>query len=99
MTYRVELTARAARNLERIFLAIDAAASVQAKAWFNGLETAVQSLAEHPARSPTIQEDDRLRHLLYGTRRTVYRIIYSIDETRQCVTVLHIRHGARQPLP
>ncbi len=99
MTYRVELTARAGRNLERIFLAINAADSVQAKTWFNGLETVIQSLAEHPARGPTIQEDDRLRHLLYGTGRTVYRIIYSIDERQRSVTVLHIRHGARQTLP
>jgi toxin ParE1/3/4 len=99
MTYRVELTARAGRNLERIFQTINAADSLQAKAWFNGLETAIQSLAEHPARSPIIQEDSRLRHLLYGTGRTVYRIIYLIDEGRRTVTVLHIRHGARQPLP
>jgi mRNA-degrading endonuclease RelE of RelBE toxin-antitoxin system len=33
--------------------------------------------------------------LLYGRRRRRYRIIYAIDESNRTVTVLHIRHGAR----
>jgi hypothetical protein len=36
-----------------------------------------------------------VRHLLYGRSRNVYRIIYAIDERGLAVTVLHIRHGAR----
>jgi toxin ParE1/3/4 len=38
-----------------------------------------------------------LRHLLYGKKPHVYRVIYDIDEQRQLVTVLTIRHGAREP--
>jgi plasmid stabilization system protein ParE len=98
MTYRVELTARAGRNLRHIFAQIDAGDSAQARAWFNGLETAVLSLAEHPARSAVTPENSDLRHLLYGGGRSIYRVIYRIDETRQVVTVVHVRHGARQPL-
>jgi mRNA-degrading endonuclease RelE of RelBE toxin-antitoxin system len=62
------------------------------------LEAAILRLDEHPARSPVIPEDRNLRHLLYGRGRHVYRIIYAIDERRQVVTVLHIRHGARRPV-
>jgi hypothetical protein len=29
--------------------------------------------------------------------RTVYRIIYEIDERRKLVSVLTIRHGAKEP--
>jgi len=69
--------------------------SVQAHAWFNGLERLVLSLAEHPARGAVIPEDGSLRHLLYGRKPNVYRVIYEIDEQNGVVTVLHIRHGRR----
>jgi mRNA-degrading endonuclease RelE of RelBE toxin-antitoxin system len=36
-----------------------------------------------------------LRQLRFGKKRNVYRIIYSIDEQRQIVTVLHVRHSAQ----
>ncbi|MFY9841639.1 MAG: hypothetical protein WA718_19220 [Terriglobales bacterium] len=40
----------------------------------------------------------QLRHLLYGNRPHVYRVIYEVDERRQALSVLTIRHGARQKL-
>lgn len=95
MAYRVDLTERAVRDLRRIYVAINAAETAQARAWFNGLEKAVLSLDEHPARGAPIPENGSLRHLLYGRRRYRYRIIYAIDEHNRIVTVLHIRHGAR----
>jgi mRNA-degrading endonuclease RelE of RelBE toxin-antitoxin system len=36
----------------------------------------------------------RLRHLLYGSKRDVYRVIYDIDEPRKLIRVLTIRHAA-----
>ena len=96
MAYRVDLTERAARNLRRIYRTINTESSARARAWFNGLEKAVFSLDEHPARAPVIPEDNSLRHLLYGRKPNVYRIIYAIDERNRVVTVLHIRHGARK---
>jgi toxin ParE1/3/4 len=95
MAYRVELTERAVRDLERIYRTIEAEDAAQAAAWFNGLEKAILSLDEHPARGAVISEDARLRHLLSGRRRHLYRIIYALDERNRIVTVLHIRHGAR----
>jgi mRNA-degrading endonuclease RelE of RelBE toxin-antitoxin system len=35
-----------------------------------------------------------LRHLLYGKKPNVYRVIFEIDERRRLVHVLTIRHGA-----
>ncbi len=98
MAYRVDLTGRAARNLERIYQTIDAQNTTQAAAWFNGLEKTILSLDKHPARGSPVAEDDRLRQVLYGRRRHRYRIIYTIDERTEIVTVLHIRHGARAEL-
>ena len=98
MPFRVELTARAARDLRRIYRYINAADSDAANAWFNGLEAAILSLSENPARCPIVRERNDLRHLLYGSRRNTYRVIFEIDEPGGVVTVLHIRHGAQEPL-
>jgi toxin ParE1/3/4 len=99
MTYRVELTARASRNLRRIFRHINAESSPQASAWFNALEAAILSLDQHPERSPVTPENRALRHLLFGKKPNVYRVIFAIDARARVVRVLHIRHGARRPLP
>ena len=96
MAYRVELTARAGRDLRRIYKEIKAEDSGQALAWFNGIEAVILSLDEHPGRGAMIPEDRDLRQVLYGERPHIYRIIYAIDELGQIVRVLHIRHGARQ---
>jgi len=95
MAYRVELTIRAARDLRHIYSSIDAQVSLQAKTWFSRLEQAIFSLNEYPARGAIVPEDDRLRQILHGRKPYVYRIIYAIDESRRIVTILHIRHGAR----
>ena len=99
MAYRVDLAARAARNLRRIYRTIHAQHIGQSRDWFNGLEQAILSLDEHPARGVAVPEDDRLRQLLYGNKPHIYRVIYAVDEPRSVVTVLHIRHGAQDAMP
>ena len=95
MRYRVSLTNRAKRDLKLIFERIHAEDSKAANAWFNGLEAAVYSLEHQPNRCPTIPENIKLRHLLYGNKPHVYRTIFRVSERRMRVVVLHIRHGAR----
>jgi len=95
MAFRVDLTERAARDLRHLYRIINAEHSAQARAWFNGLERVILSLDENPARGSVAPEDANLRHLFYGRRRNVYRIIYAINERSRVATVLHIRHGAR----
>jgi plasmid stabilization system protein ParE len=99
MTYQIRLTRRALRDLSDIYRQIQADVSSQSSNWFNGLEEAIYSLEQHPNRSPTIPEDGRLRHLLYGKKPHVYRIIYEVKEQTAIVNVLHIRHGARKKMP
>ena len=102
MTYRVELTERAIRDLELLYLEKNAAESQAASRWFNGLEKTVYRLERHPYQCPVAPEartmKRKLRQLLYGKKPHVYRVIYEIDERCETVWVLTIRHGSRQKL-
>jgi toxin ParE1/3/4 len=102
MAYLVEFSARAAHDLEFLYVEKQAAESHAAARWYNGLEEAVNALESYPHRCPLAPEARRLRrklrHLLYGKKPHVYRVIYELDEGRQVVWVLTIRHGARQKL-
>lgn len=102
MTYHVEFAARAARDLEALFVEKNAAESGTAARWYNGLEQAVLGLASHPHRCPFCPEarktKRKLRHLLYGKKPHLYRVIYEVDERGQTVWGLTIRHGARRKL-
>lgn len=102
MTYHVEFTARAARDLEILYIEKNATESDAAARWYNGLEESVYALAQFPERCPVAPETRKakrkLRHLLYGKKPHVYRAIYEVDEPRKTVWVLTIRHGARRKL-
>jgi plasmid stabilization system protein ParE len=102
MPYLVEFAARAARDLEILYVEKNAAESHAAARWFNELELAVYALASYPHRRPVAPEARRmkreLRNLLYGKKPHVYRVIYEVDEGRQAVLVLTIRHGARRKI-
>jgi hypothetical protein len=86
---------RAVRSLRRIYLTINAEDSRGPAHGSTGLSRP-SYVDEHPARDARTPEDGNLRHLLYGRSRHRYRIIYAIDEASRVVTVLPIRHGARQ---
>jgi toxin ParE1/3/4 len=98
MAYLVELAARAERDLNFLYEQINAAESAAAARWFNGLEQALFTLERFPRRCPLAPESKKarssLRHLLYGRKPHVYRVIYEIDERRKVVRVLTIRHRA-----
>jgi toxin ParE1/3/4 len=95
MKYLVEVTVRANRDLLRLYRFIRAQDSAQAAAWFNGIETLVLSLDNHPDRGSVTLESKKLRHLLYGNKPHVYRIICRVDQRTRRVQVLHVWHGAR----
>jgi plasmid stabilization system protein ParE len=100
VTYHVEFTARAERDLEHLYDQINAAESIAAARWFNKLEEAVYTLERIPRRCPSAPESTRtrrpLRNLLYGRKPHVCRIIYEIDEHARKVQILTIRHGAME---
>ena len=98
MAYLVELTLRAERDLDYLYQRISADDSAAAARRFNGLEEPIFTLERLPRRCPVAPESRkakrRLRQLLYGAKRDVYRVIYEIDESSKVVQILTIRHAA-----
>lgn len=103
MTYQVEFSLRAELDLESLFLEKNVAESEAAARWILRLQSSIARLETNPHRCPlapeTAEAKRELRHLLYGKKPHIYRVIYEVDERRQTVWLLTIRHGAREPLP
>jgi toxin ParE1/3/4 len=96
MAYLVNLTARAERDLIRLYWEINAEHSDAGLKWYRAFKQAILSLEERPNRCPVTPESDKLRHLLYGNKPHIYRAVYRVLEKQKQVEVLHIRHGARR---
>jgi toxin ParE1/3/4 len=98
MAYRVKVTGGAQRDLIDISERIVVDGSVAAARWFSRLEAAIDTLERFPRRCPVAPESKKsnreLRHLLYGSKRDVYRVIYDIDEPQKLVRVRAVRHSA-----
>ena len=93
MAYLVNITPRAERDFASLYQEINAGESDAALKWYRGLKEAVLSLDDQPNRCPP--EKGQLRHLLYGNKPHIYRVIFRVFEKQKLVDVLHIRHGAR----
>jgi len=98
MAYLVRIASRAERDLVSLHGEINAPDSAAAQQWYAGLKHAILGLAERPNRCPATPETEKLRHLLYGRKLHVYRVVYHVNDRRKQVDVLHIRHGARRKL-
>ena len=100
MEYRVELSTRAASDLDELldWLVQNNAGQTGAR-WLAELETSIASLTSQLERCAVAPESARfsftVRHLLHGRKPHVYRILFTIDG--DVVHVLHIRHGRRRP--
>ncbi len=102
MAFRVELTKSAEADLEELYRWVAGRAPHHGAAWFNGLEQAMLSLDQQPARCPIAAEsaDPKrpVRVLHYGRGRHSYRVLFWIDRATHVVYVLHVRRGAREAL-
>jgi toxin ParE1/3/4 len=98
MAYAVRITFRAERDLVHLFEEINAEHSDAALKRYWSLREAILSLEEQPNRCPVMRKKDGLRHLLFGHKPNVYRVIYRVLERQKYVEMLHIRHGARRKL-
>jgi toxin ParE1/3/4 len=96
VAWLVNITARAERDLVALYDEIDAESSAAARAWYTGLRMSILSLEQLPHAWPITRESRRLRHLLYGRKPHIYRVIYRAVKSRHQVDILHIRHGARR---
>jgi len=96
MVYRVDVMARAERDLKGLYLEVKAPESNASRKWYEGLKRQILSLQRLPNRCAVAPENKRLRHLLYGRKPHVYRVVYRIVEREKVVEALHVRHGARK---
>ncbi len=101
MAFRVEITEEAERDATDILdWLISEQAGLTGLQWFLGLEKAIASLATFPGRCSLAPENAafpfEVRHLLYGHKPHVYRVLFTIEG--DTVSVLRIRHGRRRPI-
>jgi toxin ParE1/3/4 len=96
MAYQVRLMPRAQRDLASLYDYVHAAESAAAFRWYEGLRREIFTLEENPNRCLVAPEGKHSRHLLYGRKTHVYRVICRVLERKTRVDVLHIRHGARR---
>ncbi len=100
MSFEVEYTANARRELEDTYLWIKARAPISAVRWREDLITKVETLAVEPQRHRLAPESKKfpcdIRQLLFRKRRSQFRILFTIAEER--VVILTIRHHSRRPL-
>jgi plasmid stabilization system protein ParE len=107
MTYRVEVTEPAELEIDRAYLWLSRRSPRDAGRWHRGLLSAMMSLKSMPRRCPIAPDQERcadeVRQLLYTRGRTVYKVLFSVrdpfpDEGEGLVRVLHVWHGAQDPL-
>jgi toxin ParE1/3/4 len=98
MTFRVRLLPEAAEDAEKLYWRVVEVAPLRGQEWYNGLIAALYTLNSNPRRCPIVSDPPlskrQVRHLLYGTKPHVYRILFRVLEEHQTVEVLPIRHGA-----
>jgi plasmid stabilization system protein ParE len=99
-TYRVIIQPNAEAELDAAYRYRYTRAPQAAARWFAGIVEAINSLEQFPARCPLAPENghfaEEIRQLLYGARRDVFHILFTIQG--DTMHVLHIRHGAQQYL-
>jgi len=81
MVYQIRIMPQAERDLAAIYQAINAESSLKGHRWFERLERAILTLEEDPTRCPVTTEDRLLRHLLYGKKPHIFRVIYRVVES------------------
>ena len=68
--------------------------------WYAGILRKIRSLANHPEMWPLADEAEdlgmELREVLFGRRRQVYRILFTIEG--QTVHIHRVRHGSQDRL-
>lgn len=74
--------------------------------WLESLESALETLAEHPERHGFAAENGRwhpefeIRQMRFKPWKTpsAWRVLYGIDPEQMIVTILQVRHEKRPPL-
>jgi len=102
MASKLVVLPQAEADIAEAFTYLSERAPEVAAHWYRHIRGEIKSLTEMPARCPLAPEGTKLglelRHLTYGKRPGIYRIVFRIVEEGQEIHVLAVRHGARRPL-
>jgi plasmid stabilization system protein ParE len=98
--YKVAVTATARADAVEGFRWIADQSPDAAARWYVGLEQAIATLTTMPERHPIAQDESEqlgitLRRMLYGRRRGIYHLLFSIEA--KTVVLHYVCHGARDP--
>jgi plasmid stabilization system protein ParE len=101
VSYRVVFTASARADIIEQFRYLVDRSPAAAARWYTGIEKAISKLDKLPERHPIAHDETEqlgvtLRQMLYGRRRGVFRILFSIEG--DTVILHHVRHCARAPI-
>ena len=100
MTYWVSVQRTAKLDMLEACRWISRHSPAAANKWLDKTWKEIQTLESNPQRCALAPETESfsqpIRQLLVGRRRGVYRVLFQIKDDE--VLVLHVRHGARQPL-
>jgi plasmid stabilization system protein ParE len=101
MTYRVEPTAQAEADIDRIFVWLSKRSLNGARRWYESLWESAERLKTSPRSCGLAPENDRfdeeLRHMLFGTKRgRTYRALFVIRG--DIVRILCVRGPGERPV-
>ena len=102
MVYRVSITDRAIADADEACTWILQDSPSEALKWFARLMEAIDTLRMLPHRCPLASESKGfstpVHQMIYGNRRSAYRVLFWIQEEQRRVIVVRIRHCARMAL-
>jgi toxin ParE1/3/4 len=101
MTYRVELTAQAEADIERIYAWLSEKSQDGARRWYESFWNSAERLKTFPVSCGLAPENDdfgdELRQMLFGTKKgRTYRALFVISG--DAVRVLSVRGPGERPL-
>ena len=100
MAFQVNFRPQALADIEGAVTWLARTNPEAAARWRTGLFRIVENLETNPNRYAEAEESvdlgSGLRELLYGRRRNIYRILFTIEE--QTVNILRVRHAAQDRL-
>jgi plasmid stabilization system protein ParE len=100
MSFRVEISRRAARDIQEKYDWLAARSEAAADRWREAFQEAIGHLKESPERYPEAPEAEwygsELRQLTYGGKRQEHRVLFEIRG--EVVYVARVRHAAQDLL-
>lgn len=105
MAYQIKITTPAENDIYSAFDRVKKLAPSVSEKWLRGIFKSIFTLTEMPDRCPMAPESETLgvpiRHLLFGKRSAIYRIIFDIQnepKVEPLVRVLRVWHGKKDEI-